>query len=99
MSNLGKRTEGKAEEVGGKIKGAVGKVLGNKQMEAEGKGTALKGEAKQEVAKAGERAKGAVEQVAGKAKHFVGELIGNERLELEGKAKELKGKARQAGNH
>jgi uncharacterized protein YjbJ (UPF0337 family) len=98
MSNAGKRVEGKAEEIVGKVKGAVGNLIGNDRMEAEGKATALKGELKQEVAKGAERIKGAVEQVAGKAKQVVGSLVDSEQMELEGKATELKGEARRAGN-
>jgi uncharacterized protein YjbJ (UPF0337 family) len=98
MSNASKRAEGAAEEVGGKIKGAVGKLIGNEQMEAEGKARALQGEAKQEAAKAGERAKGSVEEAVGAVKNRVGAVIDNEQMEAEGKAKELKGEARQNAN-
>ena len=68
MSNMSKRVEGKTEQLGGKLKGAVGSLIGNKQMEAEGKATALKGKAKQEAAKAGERIKGKVEELKGNAR-------------------------------
>ena len=34
MSNNGKRAEGAAEELGGKIKGSVGKLIGNDRMQA-----------------------------------------------------------------
>jgi uncharacterized protein YjbJ (UPF0337 family) len=98
MANTSKRIKGKAEEIGGRIKGAVGGLLGNEQMQVEGKAKAAKGMARQEVAKAGERIKGGVEELAGKAKKAVGGLVDNEQMKLEGKAKELKGKARQAGN-
>jgi uncharacterized protein YjbJ (UPF0337 family) len=99
MSNTGKRIEGAAEELGGKIKGGVGKLIGNEQMEAEGKVAELKGEAKQEAAKAGERVKGAAEEVGGALKKGVGKLIDNEQMEVEGRAKELKGEARQRANN
>lgn len=98
MSNTGKRIEGAAEELGGKIKGGVGHLIGNEQMEAEGKATELKGEAKQEAAKAGERAKGAVQEVGGAIKKGIGSAIDNEQMEAEGKAKQLEGEARQAAN-
>jgi uncharacterized protein YjbJ (UPF0337 family) len=98
MSNASKRGEGAAEELGGKIKGAIGKVIGNEQMQAEGKAKELEGKAKQEAAKAGERVKGAVEEAVGAAKNRVGALIDNEQMEVEGKAKELKGEARQEAN-
>ena len=98
MSNTGKRIEGAAEELGGKIKKGVGSLIGNEQMEAEGRVTELKGEAKQEAAKAGERVKGAVEEAGGALKKGVGKLIDNEQMEVEDKAKELQGEARQKAN-
>jgi len=98
MSNSSKRAEGAAEELGGKIKGTVGKVIGNEQMEAEGKARVLKGEAKQEAAKAAERTKGKVEEVSGAVKNRVGAVLGNEEAEAEGRAKELRGEARQKVN-
>ena len=52
MGNVTNRGEGAAEEVGGKIKQGIGKVIGNEQMEAEGLAKEKKGEAKQEAAKA-----------------------------------------------
>jgi len=98
MSNAGNRSEGVAEEIGGKIKKTVGAVIGNEQMQAEGKAKELKGEARQEAAKGAERAKGAVEEVVGAVKKTVGAVIDNEQMQVEGKAKELKGEARQAAN-
>jgi uncharacterized protein YjbJ (UPF0337 family) len=98
MSNAGNRSEGKAEELGGKIKGGVGKLIGNEQMEAEGKARELEGKAKQETAKGAERAKGKVQEVAGAAKNRVGALIDNEQMQAEGKVKELEGQARQKTN-
>ena len=71
MSNASKRSEGAAEKLGGKLKGAVGKVLGNEQMEAEGRAKELKGASKEETAKAAERAKGKFEKVAGAVKNRV----------------------------
>ena len=99
MSNASKRSEGTAEKVGGKLKGAVGSLIGNEQMEAEGKAKELKGEAKENAAKAAERSKGKVEEVAGAVKNRVGAVIDNEQMQAEGKAKELKGQARQKANH
>ena len=49
MSNASKRGEGVAEEVGGKIKGAVGKLIGNERLQAEGKAEELKGESRQQT--------------------------------------------------
>ncbi len=97
MSNT-ERAKGAAEEVGGNVKQGVGNLIGNEQMQAEGKATELKGEARQEGAKASERAEGAAEEVGGNIKQSVGNLIGNEQMQAEGKATELKGEARQKAN-
>ena len=98
MSNATNRSEGAVEELGGKIKKGIGHLIGNEQMAAEGRAKELKGEAKQEAAKAGERAKGAVEEAVGAVKNRVGHLIDNEQMQVEGKAKELQGEARQKSN-
>jgi uncharacterized protein YjbJ (UPF0337 family) len=98
MSNASKRGEGAAEELGGKIKKGVGKVIGNEQMEAEGIVKEKKGEAKQEAAKASERTKGKVEEIVGAVKNRVGAVIDSEEMQSEGKAKELEGEARQKAN-
>jgi len=98
MSNESKRAEGKAEEIGGKIKKGIGKIIGNDQMEAEGVVKENKGEAKQEAAKAAERTKGKVEEIVGAVKNRVGAVIDNEEMQVEGRAKELQGEARQKAN-
>lgn len=99
MSNAGNRTEGVVEQVGGKIKAGVGALIGNEQMEAEGRAKELQGKAREESAKAAERGKGALEEVGGAIKKNVGALIDNEQMQVEGKATELKGEARQKANH
>jgi uncharacterized protein YjbJ (UPF0337 family) len=98
MSNQSKRAEGAAEEIGGKLKKGIGKLIGNEQMEAEGLVKEKQGEAKQEAAKASERTKGKVEEIVGAVKNRVGAVIDNEQMQAEGKAKELKGEARQKAN-
>ncbi|MDP2317039.1 MAG: CsbD family protein [Pseudomonadota bacterium] len=98
MSNLTDRGEGMAEELGGAIKKNVGKLIGNEQMELEGKVKEMKGQARQEVAKASERTKGKVEEVVGAVKNRVGAVIDNEQMQVEGKLKEIKGQARQDSN-
>jgi uncharacterized protein YjbJ (UPF0337 family) len=98
MSNASNRAEGKAEQLGGKIKKTIGKVIGNEQMEAEGHLKEAKGEAKEETAKAAERTKGKVQEVVGAVKNRVGAVIDNEQMQAEGKVKELEGQARQRMN-
>ena len=95
MTNAMKRGEGAAEELGGKIKAGVGKLVGSKQMELEGRAKQAKGIAKQEAAKAAERTKGKVDETIGKIKDRVGAVIDDEELEIEGRAQELSGQARQ----
>ena len=96
--NKSERAEGKFEEIGGSIKKNVGRLIGNEQMEVEGKAKELKGQAHQEAAKAGERVRGVVEELTGSVKNRVGHLIDNEQMQIEGKLKELKGQVRQNAN-
>ena len=98
MGNASERGEAAAEQLGGKIKKTVGKVIGNEQMEAEGTAKELQGEAREAAAKGKERVKGAVEEVAGAIKNRVGHVIDNAQMIAEGKAKELEGEARQKAN-
>ena len=72
MSIESKRGEGAAEELGGTIKEVAGKVLGNEQMEAEGRAKEVPGEAKQ-AAKAAGRTAGKVKEIKGEAKQKANE--------------------------
>ena len=98
MGNGTERVKGKAEEIKGAVKEGVGDLIDNEQMQAEGHAGKVKGQARQEVAKAGERVKGVGEELGGKLKGAVGDLIDNEQMQAEGKAKELKGTGRQKAN-
>src|SRR5215203_694229 len=99
MNNASKRSEGAAEKLGGKIKGKVGKLIGDERIEAEGELKEAKGRAKEDTAKAAERSKGKLEEATGAIKNRVGAVIDNEQMQAEGKARELKGQARQRANH
>jgi uncharacterized protein YjbJ (UPF0337 family) len=90
-----KRGEGAAEELGGKIKAGVGKVIGNEQMELEGRAKQAKGVAKQEAAKGSERLKGKVEEGVGRVKNAAGAILDDDELEADGAAQEALGEARQ----
>ncbi len=92
------RNEGAAREIGGKIKKGVGRVIGDPQMEAEGRAKELEGRAQQESAKAAERTDGKVQEVAGAIKNRVGQVIDDEQMAAEGKASELEGQERQRSN-
>jgi uncharacterized protein YjbJ (UPF0337 family) len=98
MSNQTEKSEGVAEQIGGKIKKGIGTLIGDDQMHAEGTAKELKGEARVEAAKAAERGKGKVEEIVGAVKNRVGHIVGNEQVAAEGKATELKGENRQQKN-
>lgn len=98
MGNATNRAKGKAQEIGGAIQKNIGKAIGNEKMERKGATRELKGEARQEVAKAAERVKGTVEKAVGGVKSAIGDALGNENLEAEGDREVAKGKARKALN-
>ena len=62
---------GKAEQVKGQAKEAVGDLTGNEDLQAEGRTDRQAGEAKEKVG----HAKDKVEEVAEKVEHKVGEVI------------------------
>lgn len=97
MSSGEGRREG-AGEVGGKIKEAVGRIVGSEQLEAEGKAQALRAAEEKEDAKARERAKATSEELQGSVKKKVGAVLGDQRMEAEGTAEQLKGKSRHKAN-
>ena len=98
MGNVAERVKGGAQELKGKIKGAVGDLTDNEKMEREGKAEELAGKARRETAKASERVRGAVEKATGAVKGAVGKVVGNDRLRAEGKVDELKGETRREFN-
>jgi len=98
MSNIDRKNEGTLEEVGGKIKRAVGAAMGNERMRAEGEAQQLRGTARKEEAKAAERTEGAIQELAGKIKNRVGALFGHRRVQAEGRADEIRGEQRQIKN-
>jgi uncharacterized protein YjbJ (UPF0337 family) len=81
---------GRVDEAKGSLKEAAGKVLGNEEMEAEGK-------SQRTAAKAARETAGAANQVAGAAKREVGDALDNRQMEAEGEAQRLKGKGQSAG--
>lgn len=96
--NNEEKLRGTAQNIGGKIKEAVGNLTGDPATANEGRAEQVVGQGRVEDAKAAERVKGAGENIAGKVKGAVGTLLDDEQLEAEGKAQELKGKARQKTN-
>ncbi len=98
MDENKERSKGMWEETKGNLKQAVGNLTGNEQMQAEGRAEELKGESRQETAKAVGTAKGMGEEAKGNLKQAVGDLIDNEQMQAEGRAEELKGESRQKFN-
>src|SRR5258708_39267295 len=95
MNNQNEKSEGTAQKLGGKLKKGIGRLLGNRRLEAKGRATELKGAARVGAAKSRERARGKAEGLIGAAKNRVGQVIGNERVIDQGNATELKGGGRQ----
>lgn len=98
MGTVAERGKGMAEQVGGKIEQGVGKVIGSEKMQTEGKTAELKGEAREETAKAAERTKAAAEEAGGVIEKGVGAVIGSEKMQTEGAARQEKGEARHKAN-
>jgi uncharacterized protein YjbJ (UPF0337 family) len=98
MSNTSKRIEGDAERLGGKVKGAVGGLIGNDRMRADGKASELFGAAKLEAAKVAEQVLGKLEELIGVLKKRVGAFLDDRGLQARGAAEEAKGTARQAAS-
>jgi uncharacterized protein YjbJ (UPF0337 family) len=98
MSNQTEKSEGTAQKIGGKLKKGLGKLLGNRRMEAKGRVKETAGRARVASAKSSERARGKAERLVGAAKNRVGRAIGNERMIVGGRAKQMKGEAREKAN-
>lgn len=98
MGTVAERGKGMAEQVGGKIEQGVGKVVGSEKMQAEGKTTELKGEAREEAAKAAARTKATAEEAGGAIEKGIGTVVGSEKMKAEGAAKQEKGEARHKAN-
>jgi len=80
------------------VKENTGYLIGNQQMEAEGKALKLEGEAEYKAAVAVQAAEATGDKVKGTVKETVGHVLGNESLEGEGKADHLKGQVKDATN-
>jgi uncharacterized protein YjbJ (UPF0337 family) len=78
------------DEIKGNIKEGVGKVTGNRQMEAEGR-------TEQTAAKATREAKGAGKQIKGRVEEGLGNVTGNEEVKARGIADRLEGDADRTG--
>jgi uncharacterized protein YjbJ (UPF0337 family) len=78
------------DELKGNIKEGAGKITGDTDMEAEGRGEATMAHGKREV-------KGAADQATGKVEQGIGRLTGDESESARGTTDELKGDTQRAG--
>jgi uncharacterized protein YjbJ (UPF0337 family) len=97
-TNTRKRAEGAAREVRGKLEKGVGTLLGDEDLQLEGRRKERSGIREQEHAKTSERVKGSVEEAAGAVESGVGRALDDDELYLAGKARELEGATRKAVN-
>jgi uncharacterized protein YjbJ (UPF0337 family) len=98
MGTIAQRAKGMAEQAAGRILQGVGKVFGSEKLQAEGKAEELKGETREEAAKARARTKATAEEAAGAVKKGVGTVLGNARMEAEGAALKEKGEGQHKSN-
>lgn len=63
MSSMSDTIKGMANEAAGTVKQAIGKAVGNTQLEAEGIAQEVKGEAQQAIGKAKDSVKKAVDKL------------------------------------
>lgn len=78
------------DETKGNIKEGLGKVTGNKDMQAEGRAESDSAHARREV-------KGAGKQVKGKVEEGLGNVTGDDETRARGTADRLKGDVERAG--
>jgi uncharacterized protein YjbJ (UPF0337 family) len=78
------------DEMKGSVKKGVGKVTGDKELEAEG-------QAERDTAHAARQAKGVGNQVKGSVEEGVGRLTGDEETRARGVADRLTGNAQRTG--
>ena len=78
------------DEMKGSLKQGVGKVTGDKELEAEG-------QAEHDTAHAEREAKGVGNQIKGSVEEGVGKLTGDEETRARGAADRLKGDAQRTG--
>ncbi|MDQ3811598.1 MAG: CsbD family protein [Chloroflexota bacterium] len=76
------------DELKGNIKEGAGKLTGDADLEAEGRGEQTIAGAKRDV-------KGAADQAQGAAKETIGKLADDERTQAEGTADRFRGEAKQ----
>ena len=90
--------KGTGQEIKGALKGAVGTVAGNRQLEAEGDLDRSMGRARQSVGRGMEQGAGAAHEAKGTLKRAAGRAVGNPRLVAEGEDERAAGRVRRRLN-
>lgn len=98
MSTTSQRIEAAGQQIKGTVKRSLGRLIGDKKMETQGRAAQRSAHAKLKAVQTKETAKAQVEKATGTIKHRIGKALGNEQMMAEGKAKNLKGRARAAVN-
>ncbi len=78
------------KEMKGNVKQGAGKLVGDREMQAEGAG-------ERDTARASRKVKGAGNSVKGTVKEGVGKMTGNESMRASGIDDRMKGKAQRTG--
>ena len=78
------------DELKGKVKEGLGRLTGNKRLEAEG-------EAGSQAARTKRKTRGALREAGGSVKEGFGKLTGDELTQAEGTTEKLRGQAERAG--
>jgi uncharacterized protein YjbJ (UPF0337 family) len=78
------------DEVKGNMKEGVGKMTGDRDMQAEGR-------TEHDVAKAKRETKGAANEVKGRAKEGLGKITGDDEMRARGTADRIKGETERTG--
>jgi uncharacterized protein YjbJ (UPF0337 family) len=100
------RMKARVEKVSGAIQKAVGRAIGNENLQARGEAKEHVGVAREQAAKASEafkgkvseRLKGASGELKGAVKSFTGKVLGNAQMQAAGAVKQREGAARRALN-
>jgi uncharacterized protein YjbJ (UPF0337 family) len=90
--------QGFLEQIGGRIKQALGEMFGKEKMEAKGRAEELHGHEEVERGETAERREGTMQEAAGAVKKTIGETLESERMAAEGRAKEVEGRERRELN-
>lgn len=96
MTPSEKQTEGRIEQMKGKVQRKVGEMMNDSDLETRGRATEARGEDKEESARTEGKVKGTAKELTGSAVEKVGEMTSDETTRKKGKALRLDGEAQQS---